>query len=205
MESTDRSPTARPRFLAVGFGVLAAILAIALLAPLRGAAAGDSGASNADCRPLPAGVKCQPGHGQQTAGGGASVSHKGWPKITGIRWQVIDDANRGETRGGTDYQDELLGRNGSDELSGGPSADVLWGDSSATVNGSKQHDVLDGGPGNDWIYASHGHNVITGGPGADHLTAYYGRGTIDCGPGRDKLTLGGGVHYRYRNCERVHR
>lgn len=185
--------------------LLSPLLAAALLIPLGVATATEGAATRADCMPLPVGVKCIANWGTQTPGGGGSVSHAGWPTINGIRWQVIDENNTGETKTGTRWNDELLGRDGSDHLIGGASADVLWGNSSPTNNHKTQRDVLSGGPGNDWIYASHGHNVIHGGAGDDDITAYYGRGTIDCGPGRDKLTLGGGVHYRYRNCERTNR
>ena len=29
-------------------------------------------------------VQCGPGNGRQTVGGGEKVSHKGWPRITGV-------------------------------------------------------------------------------------------------------------------------
>src|SRR5919205_61282 len=52
-----------------------------------------------------------------------------------------------------------------------------------TSHAGWQRDALDGGPGNDWIYSSHGHNDISGGAGNDHIWGHYGHGTIDCGPG----------------------
>ena len=189
------------RFRAVRGGAPVVLLALALTAPL--AFASKHRATTADCKPIPAGVKCQPGRGQQTAGGSGSVSHKGWPKITGIRWQVVSNGNKGEKRTGTRWQDELLGRNGSDHLSGGKRADVLWGDASPDVNGTRQHDVLNGNSGNDWIYASHGHNVINAGSGNDHVFATHGRGTINCGSGFDRLEVLRGSAYSFHHCEHV--
>ena len=49
--------------------------------------------------------------------------------------------------------------------------------------------MLDGGPGNDWLYPSHGTSVVKGGPGIDYVWAYYGKGTIDCGPGIDTARI----------------
>jgi hypothetical protein len=190
------------------WGVLAVVVLAALGAAttLWARPAAPNDATAADCKPIPAGVKCKPGHGEHKPGGrNGSTSHAGWPGFTGIEWQVISNSNRGETRTGTQWNDELLGRNGSDTLSGGAGDDVIWGDSSATVNGSSQHDVLDGGPGNDWIYGSHGRNTIAGGPGNDRILAAFGHGTIDCGPGNDTVAARHG-HYTLKNCEhRVHK
>jgi RTX calcium-binding nonapeptide repeat (4 copies) len=179
---------------------LATALAVAVGIPAALLAHGGN-ATPSDCRPIPAGVKCQPGYGRHAPGGSGSTSHAGWPGFTGIRWQVISNSNRGEQRTGTQWNDELLGRNGSDTLSGGPGRDVIWGDSNPTLNGPGQHDVLSGDGGSDWLYASHGHNTIDGGPGNDHITAAFGHGTIDCGPGRDHYKVRHGGHYKVRNCE----
>jgi hypothetical protein len=179
-------------------------LATAVLTMLATAAAlwaSGGNASPRDCRPIPHGVKCVPGDGRVPPGGSGSTSHAGWPRITGIRWQVISNSNSGEQRTGTRWNDELLGRNGSDTLDGADGNDVLWGDSNAQLNGPRQHDMLSGGVGNDWIYASHGRNTIDGGPGNDHITAAFGRGTIDCGPGRDHYKVRHGGYYKVRNCE----
>ena len=167
----------------------------------------DRYATTGDCGTIPADVKCEAWRGRQTADGGkGGISHRGWPGITGLRWQVIVDANRGERLTGTFLNDELLGRNGSDVLVGGGGHDVLWGDSNIEHNGSRQRDRLEGGAGNDWLYASHGTNTIKAGPGNDHVIAYYGRGTIDCGPGRDTVRVRGGVNaYRLKGCEKVTR
>ncbi|MGA2758406.1 MAG: hypothetical protein ABSF58_13740, partial [Solirubrobacteraceae bacterium] len=65
------------------------------------------------------------------------------------------------------------------------------------------HDVLYGGPGNDWIYTSHGYNVVYGGPGNDHIFGYFGHGRINCGPGHDIVTLFNLSAYKTVNCEVV--
>jgi len=81
---------------------------------------------------------------------------------------------------------------------------VIWGDQHPVPNNpSTQHDVLYGGPGNDWIYTSHGYNVVYGGPGNDHIFGYFGHGRIDCGPGHDVVTLSNLSAYKTVNCEVV--
>jgi hypothetical protein len=175
---------------------LTVLLLCALVAPI---AAG--GAADDLCRDVPAGVKCQPGGGRRTVGGGEKVSHRGWPAITGILWQVVDGAGRAKT-GGPD-NDELLGHHGSDTLSGGPGSDVLWGDWDPVGNSTGQRDVLRGGAGNDFIYPSHGTTRVLAGPGRDSIWAFYGHGTIDCGPGRDRVRVRLGGAFRLRGCEVV--
>jgi len=114
------------------------------------------------------------------------VSHVGWPRTVTV-WFAGNAGNQGV---GTDGNDMLLGGPGSDTITGGPGDDILWGDRYPYPrNTTAQTDVLTGGAGNDWIYASHGENTIDAGPGDDHVFAYFGHGTIDCGPGEDVLTL----------------
>jgi Ca2+-binding RTX toxin-like protein len=160
-----------------------------------------------DCSPVIATDvgKCELWFGAQTSDGGeGGISHKGWPGLTGIRWQVTKDKDRGESVQGSQFNDGLYGRHGSDTIFGGDGDDVIWGDSKISkLNGSKQKDVLDGGDGDDWIYASHGKNTITAGAGDDHVIAYYGRGTIDCGPGKDEVTVLKKTPYKIKNCEKV--
>jgi hypothetical protein len=147
------------------------------------------------------GVHCGPGNGRRTRGGGSKVSHIGWPAVTGILWMAQDDT-QGKSDSGTELNDELLGLHGNDVLSGGFGQDILWGDQLPTGNNEWQHDVMDGGPGNDWIYSSHGRNDIKGGPGTDHIWGHFGRGTIDCGSGWDVVHTKHRSTYRLRNCER---
>lgn len=172
------------------------------------------------CSDAPAGVKCQLGGGRQTAGGQdvSKVSHKGWPRVTGVLW-VLDHNGRSGT--GSPFNDELLGGHGSDRLAGGRGNDILWGDMWPTGNTTGQRDTLIGGPGNDWLYASHGTNHVSGGPGNDTIWSYFAvRATIDAGPGNDRIwakhgtgsiDCGAGrdtIHvplsgYSLRNCEVV--
>ncbi len=80
---------------------------------------------------------------------------------------------------------KLLGGHGDDVIHGGPFTDVLWGDFKPSGQPRSQVDVIDGGAGRDYIYASHGRNTIKGGTGDDYIVARFSRGTIDCGPGKD--------------------
>ena len=155
------------------------------------------------CAPIKQGEQCGEGHGRQTKGGGEKVSHKGWPKITGILWTVLDSRNHERT--GTEDNDELLGHHGNDKLIGGDGKDVLWADWDPKNNGTSQSDILRGGNGNDFLYPSHGKNLLYGGPGNDRIIAYYGHGLIDCGPGKSDYaqTRWQSSAYRVRNCERV--
>jgi hypothetical protein len=176
-------------------GAVALVLATCLAAPAL-AQHGDP------CGAVKPGEQCGPGHGRRTPGGGEKVSHKGWPAITGVLWQVLDDGNHRYT--GTPANDELLGHHGDDTIVGGAGRDVLWGDWELRGNGTGQTDVLHGGDGNDFLYPSHGKNLLYGGGGNDRIIAYYGHGLIDCGPGADDYaqTRQNGA-YTVRNCERV--
>jgi len=146
-------------------------------------------------------VRCQPGHGRHTSGGGGKVSHIGWPHVTGILW-IVMPATSGKADGGTWLNDELLGSHGNDTLSGGAGHDILWGDWDPKNNNAKQSDVVRGGDGNDFLYPSHGKNLLYGGAGNDRIIAYYGHGTIDCGPGaKDYAQTRTNNAYKVRNCE----
>ena len=157
------------------------------------------------CEPRKQGEQCGEGNGRQTPGGGntGNVSHKGWPKITGILWKVLDSGDHERT--GTEDNDELLGHHGDDKVVGLDGKDVLWGDWELAGNGTKQSDVLRGGNDNDFLYPSHGKNLMYGGAGNDRIIAYYGHGLIDCGPGTGDYaqTRWQSNAYKVRNCERV--
>jgi hemolysin type calcium-binding protein len=165
-----------------------------------GLVAGTAYAQQERCGQLKANEKCHEGGGKRAAGGGEKVSHKGWPAITGIYWQVEDGHNGRHT--GTEDNDELLGHSGSDTISGGAGSDVIWGDW-APNNPSGQKDVMYGGDGKDFIYPSHGLNRMFGGRGDDRIIAYYGHGTIDCGPGKHDFaqTRWQSSAYKVKNCE----
>lgn len=177
---------------------LALLTAIVLL----GAAASASARlAHPLCRQARAGDKCQDGGGRRTTGGGDKVTHKGWPAITGVFWQVT--GNRGRRFTGGAHNDELLGHHGSDRIRGAAGRDVIWGDWQRRGNNTWQHDILSGQDGDDRIYSSHGHNQIRGGRGNDVIWAFYGRGRIDCGPGFDTLRVRLRNGYRRVNCERI--
>jgi hypothetical protein len=147
-------------------------------------------------------VMCGEGNGRRTRGGGNKVSHIDWPAVTGILW-IVREGTSGQSDTGTELNDELLGSHGNDMVSGGPGNDILWGDQLPTGNNGWQHDTLDGGAGNDWIYSSHGRNTIFGGAGNDHIWGHFGHGTIDCGSGWDVVHVKRHSTYKLRNCERV--
>jgi RTX calcium-binding nonapeptide repeat (4 copies) len=75
---------------------------------------------------------------------------------------------------------ELLGGHGSDTIHAGPWGDVIWGDYKPSGQPTSQVDHLYGGPGNDFIYASHGQNIIDTGGGNDVVHAHFGYGSITC-------------------------
>ena len=166
-------------------------------------ASADAGQDEADdlCAPAHSGERCGPGNGRRTPGGGDKVSHKGWPAVTGILWQVRGTHDARKTGG--PLNDELLGHHGSDRIDGAGGHDILWGDWDPRNNNGTQRDVLRGGAGNDWIYPSHGRTTVKAGPGRDYVWAYYGRGTIDCGPGRDRVRVRTNGAFKLKNCESV--
>lgn len=204
--------TRSARTLLVG---LAVVLAAALAAPVGGLAQ-----SNAElCEPPEPGVNCGPGNDRRASGGGDKVPHdnglnskKGqratrvWPKLSGILWMVVDpsrDPLKKRTKLAGPLNDELLGRHGTDTLLGGRGHDILWGDWDPVANNTRQRDVLSGGPGNDWLYPSHGRSIVRGGAGVDYVWAYYGKGTIDCGPGVDMARIRTNGAFKTRNCEHI--
>jgi Ca2+-binding RTX toxin-like protein len=100
---------------------------------------------------------------------------------------------------------ELLGGHGNDTIYAGPWGDVIWGDYKPSGQPTTQRDTLIGGPGRDFIYASHGYNQIQAGGGNDWIKAHFGSGTIDCGAGNDVLYISRRAQRRYRitGCERI--
>lgn len=192
---------------AVGLVALGALVMLALALPLGARSATTAPAPStpaALCAAKHAGEKCLAGGGRSLPSCATCVSHKGWPRITGVIWQVTENARTTHTFAGGPDNDELLGRHGTNAIAGLGGDDVIWGDSAATGNGPPQIDVLVGGDGNDWIYSSHGTNYIFGGPGRDAIFAFFGKGVVDCGPGQDTLRLHRGKHlYKVHNCEKI--
>jgi Ca2+-binding RTX toxin-like protein len=143
----------------------------------------------------------------------ANASHAGWPSRNGKLLAApsvypASSRHHGSDNGvaltGTRRNDKILGGHGSDRLFGGRGDDVLWGDS-IPGDAKNQHDLLEGGPGNDIIYTGHGWNDVFGGPGRDLIHAEFGSGHIDCGSGADtvlvtRLTR---PNYTYKHCERI--
>jgi Ca2+-binding RTX toxin-like protein len=133
----------------------------------------------------------------------AKTSHEGWPKVTGKQKINASDANG--TWKGTELNDKLLGGHGNDTLEGLGGNDVLWGDYKPSGQGTKQFDRINGGAGDDFLYASHGQNIMNAGPGNDSLKAHFGYGKIDCGPGTDLLYISHSAQKKYsiKGCETV--
>jgi RTX calcium-binding nonapeptide repeat (4 copies) len=194
----NRSRRLSSALLTLASATALAALAAAPAAPSPRAQAGADG----PCATMDPSVRCGPGNGRQTVGGGDKVSHAGWPRITGVFAKVGDSTGRRLVGGPAN--DELLGHHGSDTIAGGAGQDVLWGDWDPSGNTTRQHDVLRGGAGDDFIYPSHGTTRVLAGPGNDHIWAFYGRGTIDCGPGRgDVARIRENGAFATRNCERI--
>jgi Ca2+-binding RTX toxin-like protein len=181
------------------------VAVLMLLAAVAAAPATSSPGRQAEpggpCANMDPSVQCGPGNGRQTVGGGEKVPHTGWPRITGVLAKVLDSSSR-KLGGGPD-NDELLAHHGSDTVVGGAGNDVLWGDWDPQSNNTRQRDVLRGGPGNDFIYPSHGTTTVDAGPGRDFIWAFYGKGTIDCGAGHDTARIRENGAFKTRNCERV--
>ena len=137
------------------------------------------------------------------AGAVAMAPHGDWPPINGVLKMHHHDEST--PIHGTARNDKLLGGHGNDQIFGGKGHDVIWGDYKLTGNTPRQVDRIDGGPGKDWIYASHGRNAIHGGAGDDTIRVWFGRGRVDCGPGRDLAFFShrSRRHVKLRHCERV--
>jgi hypothetical protein len=136
-------------------------------------------------------------------GGGAvaiaKTSHAGWPKIDGRL--IIHKHDESTPMIGTKRRhNELLGGHGDDTIVAGAIGDVLWGDYKPSGQPATQRDVIKGGAGKDFIYASHGFNTISSGGGADQIHAHFGRGTITCASPKPTIFLS----HRSRKLYRLH-
>ncbi|HTZ88461.1 MAG TPA: hypothetical protein VMB05_17485 [Solirubrobacteraceae bacterium] len=125
------------------------------------------------------------------AGAGVSLgmaSHEGWPITTHHEGHPNNES--GTMRGLDGRHNMLLGGDGNDTIWAGDQGDVIWGDSHPDGQPESQRDYLHGGPGVDWLYASHGYNQIWTGAGNDHVALVYGYGTVYCdGPGLKTLVV----------------
>jgi hypothetical protein len=116
------------------------------------------------------------------------ASHAGWPPEEHHEGHPNNES--GVMRGEPNVHNYLLGGNVNDTIWAGNKGDVIWGDSHPSGQPSTQRDFLHGGPGEDWIYSSHGYNVIWTGAGNDHVALVYGFGTVYCnGPGLKTLVM----------------
>jgi hypothetical protein len=138
------------------------------------------------------------------AAGSANTSHAGWPEIDGKLVMHKRDES-GLIRGIATRHNELLGGHGNDTIVAGRAGDVIWGDYKPSGQPTTQVDRLVGGPGKDFIYASHGRNVIFTGGGADVVHAHFGRGEIHCGSSATIVYLSHRSHrvYRLSGCSRI--
>jgi Ca2+-binding RTX toxin-like protein len=93
---------------------------------------------------------------------------------------------------------ELLGGNGNDTIHAGPAGDVIWGDYKPSGQPTTQVDMLYGGPGNDFIYTSHGTNYISTGGGVDVVHAHFGSGAIKCDSPTVTIHMSHASRRRYR-------
>ena len=134
----------------------------------------------------------------------AMASHSGWPSISHHRGHPNNES--GTLRGLKHVHNELLGGDGSDTIWAGERGDVIWGDSHPGAQPTGQRDLLHGGGGSDWLYASHGYNLIWTGAGDDHIALVYGYGTVYCdGPGVKTLVVRyfpRNRHFRLVGCSR---
>jgi hypothetical protein len=126
----------------------------------------------------------------------------GWPQFF-VR--NICESDRVSTVPADIGHNELLGGHGSDVIHAGPAGDVLWGDYKPSGQPTNQIDQLYGGPGKDFIYASHGANVIDTGGGNDVIHAHFGYGSITCDGGHPIVYLSRKSRKRYRlhGCHRI--
>jgi RTX calcium-binding nonapeptide repeat (4 copies) len=110
----------------------------------------------------------------------ANTSHAGWPPIDGQLIMHKLDESGPITPFTTSLHNELLGGHGNDVITAGNAGDVIWGDYKPSGQPTTQVDVLQGGAGRDFIYASHGRNIIDTGGGDDVVHAHFGYGSITC-------------------------
>ena len=124
-----------------------------------------------------------------TAGAASGMAnHEGWPDIGHHEGHPKNES--GTMRGLDGVHNMLLGGGGNDTIYAGNLGDVIWGDLHPGNQPESQRDYLFGGPGPDWIYASHGLNEIWTGAGDDHIALVYGYGTVHCnGPGVKTLVV----------------
>jgi Ca2+-binding RTX toxin-like protein len=101
--------------------------------------------------------------------------------------------------------DTIYGNGGQDHLLGGAGDDwIASSNSFSTTNGTllpdNKGDLLDGGPGDDYLFAGDGNDILLGGDGDDIMLGHDGNDSLDGGSGLN--LMGGGLgddHYEIRN------
>ena len=99
------------------------------------------------CADASSNTSCRQGRGRTTKGGAGTgkVTHKNWPRITGVYFS-FPYSGGGRLVGG-ELNDQLTGHHGSDTIFGGAGSDVIWGDWDPENNNGRQRDSLNGGAG----------------------------------------------------------
>jgi hypothetical protein len=133
----------------------------------------------------------------------AKTSHAGWPKIDKLQSNKLDETT--PLIGVKNIHNELLGGHGDDTIVAGRIGDVLWGDYKPCCQPETQTDVIKGGAGKDFIYASHGKNIITSGGGADQIHAHFGHGSITCASPKPTVFVSHKSRklYKIKGCPRI--
>lgn len=107
--------------------------------------------------------------------------------IPGYYVDTVDHATNLIYGGGGD--DYILGGYGADVLDGGDGADRIYGGGKSSYDGSniRDHDIIYGRGGDDWIDGEEGDDVIYGGTGNDYIYGGSGSDTIYGEEGDDTI------------------
>lgn len=119
------------------------------------------------------------------------TSGKGGRADGGKGNDVIWGSGGNDTLSGGDGDDTLYSQGGAVSLSGGEGDDTLFG-YTGFVSQSFDKTYLDGGNGNNRIYAGNGDATIVSGSGNDYIRTGNGNNRIDSGTGRDLIFAGTG-------------
>ncbi|WP_262696492.1 beta strand repeat-containing protein [Kordiimonas aquimaris] len=103
---------------------------------------------------------------------------------TGSGDNVIYSSTGNDTLFGDDANDTLGGGDGSDSITGGDGSDIIYGGIGSPTDNA---DTLDGGAGDDQIFASFDDDLITAGEGNDTVFGGNGNDIIDGGEGNDLI------------------
>jgi Ca2+-binding RTX toxin-like protein len=86
--------------------------------------------------------------------------------LSGAEIQAL--ANSGETKFGTDGEDDIMGTDGNDVIDGGMGRDVIKaGDGDDVARGGYGNDVVEGEDGDDVLDGGYGMDIVRGGAGND--------------------------------------